>query len=230
MRRRRSLAGLGRRRSSVRRPARRRRHTGGAWYDTLWSGIKSAANWVKDKGLISKGLALVPGLAGKVGSVAAASLGLGRRRRRTVTRRRTRRRGGDNGKPQIINGKPAGNSSPDSTMRKQGRLSSLRSYLQKNKYISRALRFGSKFHPPLGDLASVAEKHGYGRRRRVGRPKKASIRRGRGGSFLSNLGASLSNPNSRLAKFGRFGLGRRRARGGLNGNYFSTSQIAAPLY
>lgn len=70
--------GYGRRR---RRTVRRRRMGGSGFFGDLWSGIKSAANYVKDNKLLSKGLSLIPHPAAKTASGVASALGLGRRRR-----------------------------------------------------------------------------------------------------------------------------------------------------
>lgn len=64
---------------------------GGAWYDDVWSGIKSAHKWVKDNKVISRaGKALGGILPGQYGNAAktigaaAEQAGYGRRKKRQV--------------------------------------------------------------------------------------------------------------------------------------------------
>lgn len=55
---------------------------GGAWYDDLWSGIKKAANFVKDNKVISTVTGLIPHPAAQVGSVIAKAVGVGRHKKK----------------------------------------------------------------------------------------------------------------------------------------------------
>ena len=52
----------------------------GFWGD-VWSGIKKAANFVKDNKLVSKGLNLIPDARAKSAAKAAEAIGLGKKKR-----------------------------------------------------------------------------------------------------------------------------------------------------
>lgn len=127
----RSLGGAGKMRQ---RPVRRR---GRGFFGNVWNGIKKAANWVKDKKLISRGLNLIPHPGAKAAGAIAGSLGLGRRRKRRVVRRK-RRQGGS-----IV-----------------GALKKAHDFVKSKKLISSALR-----HFKYNKAANVARSFGYGKRR-----------------------------------------------------------------
>ncbi|MDR3543383.1 MAG: hypothetical protein P4L69_20840 [Desulfosporosinus sp.] len=55
---------------------------GTGFFGDLWSGVKDAANFVKDNKLISKGLSLIPHPYGQAGSQIAGQLGFGKKRKR----------------------------------------------------------------------------------------------------------------------------------------------------
>lgn len=77
--------GYGRRRRVRRSPAVRRRRTrrmrGRGFLSDVWSGIKSAANYVKDNKLISRIAGAIPHPLSQRIAAGARSVGLGRRRR-----------------------------------------------------------------------------------------------------------------------------------------------------
>ncbi len=135
----------------------RRRRRGGSFFGKIWSGIKKAANYVKDNKLISRGLDLIPG-ASKYSS-AASAIGLGRKRRVR------RRRGGSIG----------------------SWLRGAHGYIKSNKLVSRGLSLipgASKYASAAQTLGYGRKRRRTTRRprRRVGTGRKRVVRR-RGGSI-----------------------------------------------
>jgi hypothetical protein len=63
---------------------------GSGFFDSIGNFFKKGWNYVKDNGLISKGLGFIPGVGGLVGSTVAKQLGVGKRvgRKRKVGRPR----------------------------------------------------------------------------------------------------------------------------------------------
>lgn len=145
----RSLGGAGKTRQ---RPVRRR---GRGFFGNVWNGIKKAANWVKDKKLISRGLNLIPHPGAKAAGAIAGSLGLGRRKRRVV--RRKRRQGGS-----IV-----------------GALKKAHAYVRSKRLISSALK-----HFKYTKAGNVAHALGYGKMRRKRRVVRRRRQGGSIASFV----------------------------------------------
>ena len=70
-----------------------RRHRGAGIFSDIWSGVKKAANWIKDNKVISRVAKLIPHPKAAVVGDAAEKLGLGRRRGRRPGPKRGRQRG-----------------------------------------------------------------------------------------------------------------------------------------
>lgn len=137
----------------------RGRRRGAGFFGNLWNGVKKAANWVKDKKIISRVLNVIPDGRAKAAGAAAGALGLGRRRRRAPARR-----------PAVGLGRRRAPARRPA--RRQG--GSLRSFLSKahnfvksNQLVSRGLS-----HLKYNKLANAAKALGYGKRKRAGRPRK----------------------------------------------------------
>ena len=139
-----------------RRTRRTRRRRGRGFFGKVWNGIKKAANYVKDKKLISKIANLIPHPAAKAVGTAASAVGLGRlrtrRTRRAPVRRRrriVRRRGGASGLRKF--------------------LTNAHSFIKQRRLVSGALK-----HFGQPGLARVAYSLGYGRttRRRTRRTRR----------------------------------------------------------
>ncbi len=153
----------------------RRRMGGKGFFGDLWNGVKKAARWVgkaavdthdfvKKNKLVSRGLGIVPGVGGLVGSVVADKLGYGRRRSY-----RRRRYGGalQVAKPVL-----------DYLYRNQVGKTPLTRTLQ---YASQRLRRAGHRLLPAGIdyLSRAAASRGWGRRRRVYRRRGYGVRRRR---------------------------------------------------
>lgn len=234
-----------RRMTTVRRRKYGKRRIGSGFWGNIWNGIKSAANWVKDQKLISRGLSLIPHPAGRVGSVITGALGLGRRRRRTVRRRAAprRRRVGGSWYSSLASALSPTKRIPLIPFTGRGRrggnvrgwLSKAHAFVKKHKLVSRGLRT----FLPSSNLHYAASALGYGRRR------KRIVRRRRGGnltkpkSFLArahNYIKSNRLVSRGLRHFGQdrlaaaahvLGYGRRSGCGAGGYNYFSRDQISA---
>ncbi len=211
---------------------RKPRRRGAGFFSSIGNALSKAHDWVKNNKIISTvGNALgsvgVP-YAGAIGK-AAGTIGYGARKRRTVRRRAPRKRGG--------------------ALNLRSLLSSAHKFIKDKKLVSGALsHFG---HSKLSAGASAL---GYGRRRRVGRPRKATVarRRRQGGSLRSILSSAHKFikdkrlVSSALSHFGHpklsagasaLGYGRRRRaparrmlRHSGGANFFSTSQLAVPRW